>query len=83
MTPEIAEAIHRLPNGGVYWRHVRARLTRLAHRDPFEFWVAYWDAINAPDADTRADLKELLETNPDPTFKDAKDFFDGRNAVAK
>ena len=42
MTPAeyITAAVDSLPKRGVYWRHIRARLMRLA-RDPGKFWPAY------------------------------------------
>jgi hypothetical protein len=83
MTPgqEIANAIDRLPNGSCYWRHVRARLTRLARRDPHAFWSKYLDVTNQPDEDYAADLREMLAENPNQTFGELKEILRRRYAV--
>lgn len=81
-SPEQA-ALDRLPRSSAYWRQVRERLTRLLRRDPGAFWESLFDAINSPDPDTAADIRELLECNPDPTFADGDAFLRRRRHEAK
>lgn len=83
MTPheEINDALNRLPNNSAFWRNVHKRLTKLSRRDPQGFWAAYLEVINQPDPELRADVRELLTVNPDPTFADLNKFAAERNAV--
>jgi hypothetical protein len=83
MTPgqEIANAIDRLPNGSCYWRHVRARLTRLARRDPGKFWCSYLDVAFQRDPDWAAIQKEMLAVKPNQNFADLREILKTHCAV--
>ena len=79
----INEAINRLPNNSAYWWNVRKRLTKLSKRNPREFWVQYFDAINQPNPDKAASLRELLAANQNPTFADLDKYLAEHNKVSE